>query len=181
MSDRSEPTPVARRASLAVALALVALAVAASALLAGCSAEDALREEAQATIERYAELLADGFAEMDMGVLQPVATVEQAQEEYTLMAALGEGDIIMFSEPVEIEIVGISEAADGRLIVDTREVWDYEHVTLSTSETVRAEEGVVYELRYTLVSGPEGWLVASIDSIAGEGDQPAPSVEDTTS
>jgi len=138
-------------------------------------------DEIQLTIETYATLLAQGFAEQDMAVLEPVATVEQAQEEYALMAALGEGGIVMYAEPTEIEIVGVTDSAEGGLIVETREIWDYEHISLETSETVRAEDGVVYELRYALVSATGGWVVASIESIATEGDQQAPSAEDTGS
>ena len=194
MSARSEPTRIS--ATLA-ALALVGLLVLA-ALATGCSSGDGgtqaddpvpapgdaagwTEDEIQLTIETYATLLAQGFAEQDMAVLEPVATVEQAQEEYALMAALGEGGIVMYAEPTEIEIVSVTDSAEDGLIVETREIWDYEHISLETSETVRAEDGVVYELRYALVSATGGWVVASIESIATEGDQQAPSAEDTGS
>jgi hypothetical protein len=192
VSDRSEPTRFSARLA---ALALAALALAA--LTAGCSSADSgtqaeegvpapaaaawTEEDIQLTIETYAELLAQGFAEQDMAVLEPVATVEQAQEEYALMAALGEGGIVMYAQPNEVEIVSVTESDSGGLIVETREIWDYEHISLETSETVRAEDGVVYELRYALVPATGGWVVASIESVAEEGEPSDPSTEDTGS
>ena len=126
-------------------------------------------------VVEYNGALARGFERMNMNELNRTATDEQAQREFYLMAALGEGRVRMFSTLVDIEFGEVTFPADGQASVTTTETWDYVHESLDTSETVRSERGVVYNLRYDLVLQDGRWLVDRVTSL----DEP-PSSEDTT-
>lgn len=147
--------------TLTLGVAVVALAAAAA-----CAPADELRPEDAviSTVREYNRLLVRAFAQMDMGVLKPVTTVEQAAKEYTLMVALGEGKARMVARLERIEFGPVRFSGETTASVDTTETWSYKHVSLETSETFREESGVVYRLRYTLVNDGGRWLVAEVAS-----------------
>lgn len=151
----------------AVATLLIALLLAG---LAGCGSGGAAPEASavQSTVRAYNEALARAFATMDMNELSATATEDQALNEYFLMAALGEGRVRMLSTLVSIEFGDVVFPAEGQASVTTTEVWDYAHESLDTSETVRAEQGVVYHLRYDLVLLDGRWLVDQVTALDGE-------------
>lgn len=129
----------------------------------------------QEAVRAYNEALIEGFVSFDMNALNVTATEEQAQRDYYLMAALGEGRVQMFSTLVSIEFGDVTFPEDGKASVITTEVWDYDHVSLDTSETVRTERGVVYHLQYDLMLQDGRWLVDNVTSL----DEPAESEEAT--
>lgn len=145
----------------------------------GCSGQpDDISADAEAVrsaIVAYNEALIRAFAEMDMNELGGVATEEQAWTEYFFMAALGEGRVQMLSTLQSIEFGEVRFPEDDKATVTTTEVWDYDHVSLDTSETVRSEQGVVYHLQYDLVLQDGRWLVDNVTSL----DEPAESQETT--
>jgi hypothetical protein len=110
-----------------------------------------------------------------MNDLSLVATEEQATREFYLMAALGEGRVWMDATLVSLEFGDVIFPEDGRALVTTTEVWDYDHISLDTSETVRSEHGVTYRLEYELVLTDGRWLVDRVTSL----DEP-PASEDAT-
>lgn len=156
------------------ALALIALSLAA---VVGCSpmVSDADVAAVEHTVRAYNEALIQGFVTFDMNALNLTATEEQAQRDYYLMAALGEGRIQMFSTLRSIEFGEVTFPEEGKASVTTTETWDYEHVSLDTSETVRTETGVVYRLHYDLVLQDGRWLVDRVTSL----DEDAESQETT--
>ncbi len=136
--------------------------------------------EVEDAVRAYAETLALGLSEQDLSALDSVATPEQAAEEQALLDALTDSGTIMYAEPVDIEFLSVQEMEDGSVIVETREVWDFEQISLETSEPVSSEDGSVYELQYALVrTSAGGWFVASITSQASDEDTSAPSGEST--
>lgn len=155
---------VASRPLLAV-VCLVVTAVLVSSC--GGGTRDADTATVQAVVREYNLALIQGFAVFDMNSLNRTATQEQAQREYHLMAALGEGRMQMLATLVSLDFEGVVFPAQETATVTTTEVWDYEHVSLDTSATVRVERGVVYHLRYTLVQRDGGWLVDDVTSIDG--------------
>ena len=163
-----------KRAAFAGACALI-LVVA----VAGCvgPADDAQSEtrDVQAAIVVYNDALVRAFAAQDMNALSAVATENQAYTEFYLMAALGEGGVRMHATLQSIDFSDVTFPADGEASVTTTEVWDYDHVSLDTSETVRTERGVVYHLRYDLVRFEDRWLVDAVTSLDEE-----PASEDAT-
>jgi len=118
------------------------------------------------TVMAYTEALARGFETLDMNALNQTATEEQATQAFYLMAALGEGRVRMISEMQDIELSEVTFPEEGVASVTTTETWDYDHISLDTSETVRTERGVVYRLRYDLAIQPDGrWFVTAVTSL----------------
>lgn len=108
--------------------------------------------EVKDTILIYNQLLAEGYAKMDMTPVQEVATEEQAQKLYHHMSALGEAKIRMESELVDIEFLDIQLPEKDLARVKTKEIWNYIHVNIDTKmpgQTV--VEGLIYKLSYELV------------------------------
>jgi hypothetical protein len=142
---------------------------------AGCErTQSVAAEDVRSTVSAYNEALIRGFAGFDMNELNRTATEDQAQREFYLMAALGEGRVRMLSTLQSIEFGDVAFPADGQASVTTTEIWDYVHESLDTSETVRSEQGVVYNLRYDLVLQDGRWLVDRVTSL----DEP-PATEDS--
>lgn len=147
-----------------ITAALLAVALVASG--AGCAPEpqpnpgeaEAVRESVRA----YNEALVRAFAEFDMNELNVAATKEQAEREFYLMAALGEARVQMVATLTSVEFGEVTFPAEGQASVTTEESWDYDHVSLDTSETVRQERGVEYRLRYDLVLQDGHWLVDAV-------------------
>lgn len=136
------------------------------ALLAGCSPSgvDDEAERVKDAVRAYNEALVRGYAMMDMDELRGVATPEQAIKEYVLMSALGEGRARMVAHLVRVEFGPVRFSETTSASVDTTETWDYKHVSLDTSQTIRQESGVVYRLRYELVKSGDVWLVSDVVS-----------------
>ncbi|GAB4284715.1 MAG: hypothetical protein Kow0067_06790 [Coriobacteriia bacterium] len=143
---------------------------------AGC-ADAAEADEVRESVRAYNDALVAGLSDLDMNALSGTATREQAQREYSLMAALGESRVRMLATVVDIEFGEVEFPAEDRASVTTTETWDYRHESLDTSETVREERGVVYHLRYDLVRQDGVWLVSGVTSL----DDVEPSAEGTAS
>ena len=158
---------------------LVILVVALVATGAGCASEphpDSVEAEAvRDSVRAYNEALTRAFAGFDMNELNTAATREQAERDFYLMAALGEGRMQMIATLRTIEFGEVAFPAEGRASVTTEETWDYDHISLDTSETVRQERGVTYQLRYDLVVQGGRWLVDAVTRVD------VPASEDTTS
>lgn len=149
------------------------------AVLAGCVSGDAEvpgADAVKATVRAYNDDLARGFSAMDMNELNGSATQRQAEREYLLMAALGEGRLRMQASLVSIEFGDVRFPAEGTAQVETVEVWDYRHESLDTNATVRSEQGVVYRLRYELILADGRWLVDAVTSLE---EQARPGAEET--
>lgn len=104
------------------------------------------------TILRYNQLLAEGYARMNMTPLKEVATPEHAQKVYHHMAALGESKVRMESQLVDIEFSDIQFPKKDFAGVKTREKWNYTHINIGSKmpgQTV--VQGLIYKLSYELV------------------------------
>lgn len=112
----------------------------------------------------YNDALVDTFATLDLGHLESVATTEQAADEsYTLMQLQSE-NAVMNAELVSIEFGDVIVYAEDDVSITTHETWNYDYVSLETSEPIRAERGVTYDLRYDLVLKDGRWLVYAVDA-----------------
>jgi hypothetical protein len=123
------------------------------------------------TILRYNQLLAKGYAEMNMTPLQEVAIEEQALKAYHHMSALGAGKIRMESELVDIEFLNVELPEEDRARVKTKETWNYRHIGMEMpSQTV--VQGLIYELSYELVRKDGQWFVSSVTVLKEEKPEP---------
>ena len=142
---------------------IIALILATSACSPGSNISE---RQVKGTIMRYNQLLTDGFKNMNMTPLQEVATPEQAQKEYYLMAALGEGKVWMESRLKDIRFLAVRFPSESDVLVTTREKWDYSHRDIATGKTVKEVKDVVYELSYQLKRTNRGWVVTSVGESA---------------
>jgi hypothetical protein len=106
-------------------------------------------------------LLAEGFRILDMRVLEPMATPEQADKEFAQMSALGEGGIRLDPTIVAITFSSI-EVTDDSAVANTSEEWDYARLDIESDEVISLQDGVVYQLRYRLVRAPDRWIVTDV-------------------
>lgn len=126
----------------------------------------------ETAVRGYNAALVRAYSEFDMNELSTAATQAQADRDFALMAALGEGRMQMLATLRSIEFGEATFAEEGRASILTTEVWDYDHVSLDTSETVRMERDVLYRLKYDLILQDGRWLVDSVTSVD---DSPQPS------
>ena len=115
------------------------------------------------TILRYNQLLAEGYARMNMTPLREVATEEHAQKVYHHMAALGEAKIKMESQLIDIEFLDIQYPKKDLVRVKTKEKWNYTHINIGTKMPAQTVvQGLIYKLSYELVRKDGRWVVSSI-------------------
>lgn len=120
----------------------------------------------QHAVLQYTQLLAQGYATMNMTRIQGVATEEQALKVYNHMSALGEAKIRMESRLVDVEFLDIQVAESGSAKVKTREEWNYTHVNTGTEMPVQSSvKGLIYMLSYELVRSNGKWLVSSVSTL----------------
>jgi len=148
------------------------------AITAGCAPEPSSSagdtEAVKTAVRGYNEALVRAYASLDMNELNAAATKEQAEKDFYLMAALGEGRMQMIATLKSVEFGDVTFPTEGRAIVTTEEIWDYDHVSLDTSATVRQERDVTYTLRYDLVLQDGNWLLNAVTPLDN------PSSEETT-
>lgn len=152
-----------KRLILSTLLPLVVLFAAGCGIMPRFEADDT--QAVRQTVMAYTEALARGFETLDMNALNQVATEEQATQAFFLMAALGESRVRMTSELKDIEFGEVTFAEEGQASATTTETWDYDHISIDTSETVRSERGVVYRLRYDLALTDGRWFVTNVTCI----------------
>jgi len=115
------------------------------------------------TILRYNQLLAEGYARMNMTPLKEAATPEHAQKVYHHMAALGESKVRMESQLVDIKFSDIQFPKKDFARVKTREKWNYTHINIDTKMPAQTVvQGLIYRLSYELVKKDSRWFVSSI-------------------
>jgi hypothetical protein len=121
---------------------------------------------------RYNELLAFGYWHLDMNHLQEVASVPRAEKAYHHMAALGEGRVKLRSYLRDLAFTAV-DATPGRVVLTTREVWDFAFHDLETGVVRDQQRGFVYLVTYTVVAQPGGrWLITDVGA-RGEGEPAA--------
>jgi len=120
-------------------------------------------QQVKDTILKYNQLLAEGYARMNMTPLREVATEEHAQKVYHHMAALGEAKIRMESRLVDIEFSDIQFPKKDFAKVKTKERWNYTHINIDSKMPAQTVvQGLLYRLSYGLVKKDGRWFVSSI-------------------
>lgn len=149
-----------RRALIAALLLVVLGAV-------GCAPSEVTGDEeaVRQAVADYNSALVRAYEQLDMNELGAVATKAQAERDFTLMAALGEARLQMFARQTGLEFGEVTFSESDRATVVTTEMWDYDHISLDTSETVRSERDVEHSLRYELVRTEGRWLVDEVTGI----------------
>ena len=120
----------------------------------------------RSTIQRYNELLAEGYRALNMNGMVQVATPAQAESEYVHMSSLAEGDVRLDPTLKKLEVLSVSvEATSAR--AETRESWEYRHYSRKTGKLIFEEKGLVYHLAWDFERQPTGeWLVSDVRAIS---------------
>jgi len=168
-----------KRLILSILLLSAAFSITGCGIMPRSEADEALA--VRQTVMAYTEALARGFETLDMNALNQVATEEQATRAFFLMAALGESRVRMVSELQDIEVGEVTFLQEGQASVTTTETWDYDHISIDTTETARSERGVVYRLRYDLALTDDRWFVTNVTSLdeLPESEESTPSAGET--
>lgn len=133
----------------------------------------------RATIERYNELLVQGYRALDMNPMQEVATKLQAEDEYIFMSSLAEGGVRLDATLKNQEFLRVSvETTTAQ--AETRETWDYKHYARESGKLVREQKNMIYHLAWDLERQPDGrWLVSDVRAIDATATTP-PTIENTS-
>jgi hypothetical protein len=136
--------------------------------LSGCSRNTGEDAAVKSVIERYNQLLIEGYRKQNMNPMQEVATAEQAQKLYHHMAALGEAQLRMESTLRKLQFASVTFPKPGEAKVETRETWDFTQVKIATGEKYYAEKDFIYEMGYQLQKEGNRWLITNVDTISGK-------------
>ena len=131
-------------------------------------------EQVQKTIQRYNQLLAQGYENLNMTPLQEVATKDQAEKAYVHMAAIGEGKAKMVSELKKITFTRLEFPQPGKCLTATDEIWDFAYQNLRTGAKEGERKDFLYHVTYSLESQGGRWMITDIVAGSDEPDkQPA--------
>ncbi len=161
---------IARTRRLTAALLLAAF------VLAGCSSLSPDERAIRSTIQRYDEILADGYRSLNMNGMREVASQLQAEDEYIHMSSLAEGGVRLDPTLRDLRFVKVSVEGTSAL-AETRETWDYRHYSRKTGALVLTQEGLVYDLSWDLTRVGDGsWQVTDVRAISATATVPASQV-----
>jgi len=139
------------------------------ALSAGCSSAPGMSEDEKAiraTLERYNQLLTEGYRALDMNRMGEVATKLQSENEYIHMSSLAEGGVRLDPTLKKLDVLSVSIEATSAT-AETEETWDYRHYSRASGDLVLEETGLVYRLAWDLEKQPTGqWLVSDVRAIS---------------
>lgn len=139
------------------------------ALVGGCSGSDKTPSSEDAikrTIERYNELLTQGYRSMNMNPMQEVTTLAQSESEYIHMSSLAEGGVRLDPTLIDLEFVSISVETTSAQ-AETRETWDYRHYGRADGRLLLEQKGLIYHLAWDLAKQADGrWLVSDVRAIS---------------
>lgn len=121
------------------------------------------REElVKKVVERYTELLAAGYQNLNMNPLQEVATPALAEKAYVHMAAIGEGKVRMVSRLKKIDYVQLRFPGEEKAEVRTHEIWDFAYTDIKTGKANEEEKDFPYDVTYTLEKKEGRWLITDL-------------------
>lgn len=141
----------------------IVIVLIAAALLAGCSAGSSReKEQVKGTIMAYNRLLAEGYANLNMGGLAKVADMNQVSKVYYHMAALGEARTKLVSELNNIRFGEMKFPNVSTATVGTNELWAFRHVDIDTGKVTLEEKSYPYALDYRLRKRDGMWLVKAV-------------------
>ena len=136
-------------------------------VVAACSPVSEENTQLKSVINRYNQLLVQGYTTLNMNPLQEVATKELAEKAYYHMAALGEGGMRMESKLKKIDFKEVKFLKPGEVYVITRETWDFSHNDVKTGEKKYEQKDFDYETKYELKKEDTRWMIQKINAVEG--------------
>ena len=122
-------------------------------------------EQVKAVVNRYNQLLIEGYRSLNMNPLAEVATVKLAEQAYHHMAAIGEGQSKMLAKLKQTDYLGVEFPQPDAALVKTHEVWDYDYVHVKTGKLQESAQDV-YDVTYELKLQKDGrWQLVAINAV----------------
>jgi hypothetical protein len=122
-------------------------------------------EQVKAVVNRYNQLLIEGYRSLNMNPLAEVATVKLAEQAYHHMAAIGEGQSKMLAKLKQTDYLGVEFPQPDAALVKTHEVWDYDYVHVKTGKLQESARDV-YDVSYELKLQKDGrWQLVGINAV----------------
>jgi hypothetical protein len=123
---------------------------------------------ARKMVERYNQLLIEGYRKLNMTPLQEVATEQLAKKAYYHMAAISEGFSRMNSTLKKIEFVKTEFTGPSRCQVQTREVWDFFYSDIKSGKLHKEVRDYVYHVNYVMEITEGRWMITDIVATGDE-------------
>jgi hypothetical protein len=125
-------------------------------------------EETHKLVERYNQLLSEGYKTTNMTKLQEVTTPELAEKAYFHMAAIGEGKSRMVSDLKKIDFVETDCATTQKCRVVTKERWDFAYADIITGARSNEVKDYLYNVQYLLENKQGRWMITEITATGEE-------------
>ncbi len=134
----------------------------------GATSPSTRAEESHRLIERYNQLLVEGYKTMNMTNLQAVASRELAEKAYHHMAAISEGKSRLVSQLKKIDFVKTDCSEPAKCVVLTRELWDFAYADILTGQRSNEVKNYAYDVRYRLEIRDGHWMITEISATGEE-------------
>lgn len=131
-------------------------------LTAGCSVPSSDERGVKETVRKYNQLLAEGYARMEMEPLLEVAGKEEFSRVLHHMIALREAKLRLVSHLTKLDFNSISMTDARTARVTTREIWDFTQVGLDSGATNLQAMNVIHLLSYDLAKEGDKWFVKRV-------------------
>ncbi|MEI6702864.1 MAG: hypothetical protein WCL71_04925 [Deltaproteobacteria bacterium] len=125
-------------------------------------------EESHKLIQRYNQLLSEGYKTTNMTKLQEVATPELAEKAYYHMAAIGEGKSRMVSELKKLDFVETDCSKPASCRVVTKEIWDFAYADIITGARSNEVKDYRYDVQYVMENKQGRWIITEITATGEE-------------
>jgi hypothetical protein len=132
------------------------------------SASASPADQSHFLIQRYNQLLSEGYKTTNMTKLQEVTTPELAEKAYYHMAAIGEGKSRMVSELKKLNFVETDCSKPSACRVVTREIWDFAYADIQTGARSNEVKDYAYDVQYLLENRQGRWLITEISATGEE-------------
>ena len=133
-----------------------------SLLAAGCSVPSSDERAVKEAVRKYNQLLAEGYARMEMEPLLEVAGKEEFSRVLHHMIALREAKLRLESHLTKLDFSSITMTDARTARVTTREVWDFTQVGVGSGATNLQARDVIHLLSYDLAKNGDKWLVKRV-------------------
>jgi hypothetical protein len=140
-------------------LALLAVAVAAAACQRSDDPPDV--QAARAAVTRYNERLPTAFRTRDVSMLGDAASEAEADRVSTVIAGLTARGEVMIARLVRTRVERARLQDDGLALVDTDELWEYEHRPIAFADREAPRKARRYRMQYQVGRSGSGWRVLS--------------------
>lgn len=127
-------------------------------LAAACGPSD---RDAEKLVRTYLTRLVEAYRASDADITAPVVSDRQGRKLTGLIGVKRDADLNLDAQLLDIRFERF-QRADGAILVDTRERWQYRDLRIGTGQQVGEASTDSYRLRYRLAREKDRWVVDEI-------------------